>query len=640
MSFERYDIFLSYRRDGGYATAKHLYDLLTRDGYAVSFDIDTLRNGDFDVELLKRIDECTDFVLILNKEAFDRTLDPTFRRENDWLRNELAHALALNKNVIPIMLSGFTEFPANLPDDIAKVAKKNGPKYDQYYFDDFYRKLKEVFLDSSPRQCAEAAAKGVGATCGVRVRSNINFDLFVDGKYVERVNADTLHVVDMTPGEYIFEFVSIYDGGVDKVEIKQRVGADTPILDVDLKSVKEKREATEKAALPEIRQRYTQTTHPVFECGLCNVRVNGLEGYVDVHCKEVVPCIYSYCSGFSEVTLLCIIKRQGKYGVIDSKGKELLPPVFDAIENAYDIPDSTLLRVVKNGKCGIMDADSGEVTLPLAYDGISKSVDDRCIVRSGKELGIFDTASRKWALECGSYDSITLYAGGFAVLKRDDKEAAYMLSTGCISDFAYDSISPLSEGLAAVKRDGRHGFINTQCELCVPLKLDGCKSFHDGLAPVCVKGKWGYMNHEYKLEIPLQYDSATAFLGGRSIVSAGNTSGIIDLTGKVIYPLTAETQFYCAVGNRQGSILARRGNSWQLVDFCGNVMTTQVTDCGDNMYVANDEVFFGFDYSDPLGESYDLGNTSLASVYGVLDTDELFENDDDDGNDDTFFGDE
>lgn len=140
------DIFISYRRDGGHKTAKHLYDLLIRDGYTVSFDIDTLRSGDFDTELLRHIDECTDFILILNKTAFDRSLDPNCDRKRDWVRNELAYALEKNKNVIPIMINGFTEFPDNLPEDIAAVARKNGPKYDEYYFDDFYRKLKEKFL--------------------------------------------------------------------------------------------------------------------------------------------------------------------------------------------------------------------------------------------------------------------------------------------------------------------------------------------------------------------------------------------------------------------------------------------------------------------------------------------------------------
>ena len=48
MKTNKYDIFISYRREGGYDTAKHLNDLLVRDGYRVSFDIDTLRNGPFD----------------------------------------------------------------------------------------------------------------------------------------------------------------------------------------------------------------------------------------------------------------------------------------------------------------------------------------------------------------------------------------------------------------------------------------------------------------------------------------------------------------------------------------------------------------------------------------------------------------
>ena len=67
MSNSVYDIFISYRREGGYDTAKHLNDLLVRDGYKVSFDIDTLRSGDFDTQLLQRIDQCKDFYFLQRK---------------------------------------------------------------------------------------------------------------------------------------------------------------------------------------------------------------------------------------------------------------------------------------------------------------------------------------------------------------------------------------------------------------------------------------------------------------------------------------------------------------------------------------------------------------------------------------------
>ena len=141
-----YDVFISYRREGGYDTAKHLNDLLVRDGYKVSFDIDTLRSGDFDNQLYARIDQCKDFILIVDQYAFDRTLNPNFNPKHDWLRCELAYALKTKKNVIPIFLSGITNFPQGLPSDIVEVTKKNGPEFNRYYFNDFYKTLKERFL--------------------------------------------------------------------------------------------------------------------------------------------------------------------------------------------------------------------------------------------------------------------------------------------------------------------------------------------------------------------------------------------------------------------------------------------------------------------------------------------------------------
>jgi hypothetical protein len=143
---KKYDVFISYRREGGYDTAKHLYDLLTRDGYRVTFDIDTLRAGDFDTQLFQRIDQCKDFILIVDQHAFDRTLDTDFDPKKDWMRCELAYALKQNKNIIPVFLSGVTGFPEGLPDDIIEVTKKNGPEYNRYYFNDFYKTLKAKFL--------------------------------------------------------------------------------------------------------------------------------------------------------------------------------------------------------------------------------------------------------------------------------------------------------------------------------------------------------------------------------------------------------------------------------------------------------------------------------------------------------------
>ena len=209
-----YDIFISYRRQGGHETAKHLFDLLVRDGYTVSFDIDTLRSGDFDTELLKRIDECTDFILILNKGALDRCLDPAFKRENDWLRNELAYALAKNKNIIPIMLNGFPGFPEDLPADIAKVARRNGPKYDQYYFDEFYQRLVSRFLESAPRaktsRVAPPPASGTGGAI-LRVKPDMDCRVLRFGEELIVAKANEYNIMHLRKGKHVLEFVSLED---------------------------------------------------------------------------------------------------------------------------------------------------------------------------------------------------------------------------------------------------------------------------------------------------------------------------------------------------------------------------------------------------------------------------------------------
>jgi hypothetical protein len=201
---QKYDIFISYRREGGYDTAKHLNDLLVRDGYRVSFDIDTLRNGDFDEQLYDRIDQCEDFILIVDAHAFDRSLDPKSDPATDWLRCELAYALKKGKNIIPIFLSGVKGFPDNLPEDIHGVVQKNGPEYNRYYFNDFYETLKERFLHSkSIRRNVVMPIVAIVAVIALALLGAFLYSRFNHQSETEKSYGDTLvvHVVEKQKAE-------------------------------------------------------------------------------------------------------------------------------------------------------------------------------------------------------------------------------------------------------------------------------------------------------------------------------------------------------------------------------------------------------------------------------------------------------
>jgi len=148
---KKFEIFISYRRKGGYDTAKLLYDRLRMDGYSVSFDIDTLEKGNFDDELKKRVYDCKDFLLVLNPGVFDRFFDPECDPKDDWVRQEIVCALEKPKeiNIVPLILDGFV-YPKNLPEDVKNITKKNAINLEQKHFESEYARMKQKFLVSKP----------------------------------------------------------------------------------------------------------------------------------------------------------------------------------------------------------------------------------------------------------------------------------------------------------------------------------------------------------------------------------------------------------------------------------------------------------------------------------------------------------
>jgi len=145
----KFKIFISYRRKGGYDTAKLIYERLKMDGYSVSFDLDTLENGNFGNELEKRIKKCKDFVIILNPGIFDCFTEPDYNPKDDWVRIEIECALKEKKNIVPLKMEDFA-FPRRLPNAIQDITKINSIDLSPEHFESSYEKLKSTFLLSKP----------------------------------------------------------------------------------------------------------------------------------------------------------------------------------------------------------------------------------------------------------------------------------------------------------------------------------------------------------------------------------------------------------------------------------------------------------------------------------------------------------
>lgn len=125
----KFGSFISYRRENGADIALLVSAELGNRGFPTFIDVKGLGASYFDRQLLQRIGENPNFVLILSPGALDHCNDT-----EDWLRREISQAIKSHRNIIPIIVPGFS-FPKadTLPEEIAELPRHQAVTYSREY---------------------------------------------------------------------------------------------------------------------------------------------------------------------------------------------------------------------------------------------------------------------------------------------------------------------------------------------------------------------------------------------------------------------------------------------------------------------------------------------------------------------------
>lgn len=248
-------------------------------------------------------------------------------------------------------------------------------------------------------------------------------------------------------------------------------------------------------------------------------------------------------------TVMSITEKDGKYGVVDANGKEVVPHKFKAI-HSYD--SGYLLVEDGVSRYGLWDLKAGKMQIepiynirtesePLIHSFIKdgffitsqangkalRKVSDGSVV-IGEEIGAkgFDILPNGYIRV--SFDNGFLYdyaiydkegneivgrctfvtpgpQGFVAKYEGQDDNGEYWKKVGVfdlkgkkIIEAEHYSCGVPSEGLIAVKHEenGKFGFVNMKGKYVIEPKYDRAGYFSDGLAPVMIAGKWGYVNRK------------------------------------------------------------------------------------------------------------------------------------------------
>jgi tetratricopeptide (TPR) repeat protein len=138
-------VFISYRRTNA-PWALAIYQHLSKHGYDVFFDYQSIASGDFEQVILQHIKARAHFIVVLTPSALERCEEP-----GDWLRREIEAALETKRNIVPLMLEGFNfgspSIGKYLTGELAALKSYNGLPVPVEYFEEAMARLRERYLN-------------------------------------------------------------------------------------------------------------------------------------------------------------------------------------------------------------------------------------------------------------------------------------------------------------------------------------------------------------------------------------------------------------------------------------------------------------------------------------------------------------
>ncbi len=140
-------VFISYRRTNAF-TALAVYQDLSKHGYDVFFDYNSIDSGDFEQVILNNILSRAHFIVILTPSALERCSEP-----GDWLRREIETALDNKRNIVPLMFEGFSfgddSISKHLTGKLALLKQYNAQRVPADFFEEAMAKIRSRYLNTT-----------------------------------------------------------------------------------------------------------------------------------------------------------------------------------------------------------------------------------------------------------------------------------------------------------------------------------------------------------------------------------------------------------------------------------------------------------------------------------------------------------
>ncbi len=226
--------------------------------------------------------------------------------------------------------------------------------------------------------------------------------------------------------------------------------------------------------------------------------------------KVVISAEYDYAENFKDD--LAVVRKAGKWGFINVKGKIVIPLVYDDLlpvifvknrgtigVNSLDHQGKGFTQFNKNGLLKVQKADKvgvinkqGQIIIPIIYNEIGDINADIISAKKGDKWGFINKQGQ--TLIDFQYQRAEEFVDGLAEVYKADNILRYINTQGTdviVGDVIGESslqqackIDKKNHFVSVKKANGFYGLFNTQGQQLIDYKYGGCIDFQEELALV------------------------------------------------------------------------------------------------------------------------------------------------------------
>ena len=375
---------------------------------------------------------------------------------------------------------------------------------------------------------------------------------------------------------------------------------------------------------------------------------NGKWGVINSYGETVVEPMYNEMIVIPDNTKAVFIctydvdyeKGTYKAKALNENGKEIITG-YDKVETIanYDEEqniwyEKNVLKVEKNGKYGLVDF-LGKELLACEYDNIEalKGLENSLIITKGEALGLCDNSGN--VIIETKYKKIEKiednYKNGYIVVDSDNKYGIIDFDKSVILECDYEEIKAIyGDGkIFIVKEDGIYQVINKDGQVLIQNKFDDAVEINGEYIIAKKSGKYGVIDINGETKIKYEYDEIKK-AGENYIAKQGKKYGVIDIEEQEKLKFNYEDIRYIVTGDffvadyiEDGKLMSKIFDSNFEEKITGIVLEINVSKGYIRVYTNDEYKYFNFKFEEKLASTFLTTTTLFLSKkngkYGYID---------------------